>query len=172
MILQACRSGTAVGEIGDIKNNPGSSWSKKYRDNFIQDCIDKASQTVSASEAYKYCNCMTEKVETKYPDEADAEGKITGKEIETMKAECLNTDSVQSDQTEQKNTIAGWTVSDQKEFMDGCTPTVNKTLGTRGATDYCDCLLKKLMQEYPDPKNVDRVSKTHLSALATDCLGR
>ena len=31
--------------------------------------------------------------------------------------------------------------------------------------DYCDCMLKKLNQEYPDSKDVYKASKTHLRAL-------
>ena len=115
---------------------------------------------------------MTEKVEAKYPDETDADEKLSGKEIETMKAECVGPNSNEVNQAEQTNNLTGWSVADQKQFIDGCTPTVNKTLGTRAASDYCDCLLKKLMQEYPDSKSVDRASKTHLSALASECLGR
>jgi hypothetical protein len=174
VMLQACKSKSNVGAIGDIKNNKSNSrsWSKEYRTNFLQDCIDKASETVNASEAFKYCNCMTEKVEAKYPDETEADGKISAKEIQTLKAECLSMNSKESNQAEQTNNLIGWSVADQKEFMDGCTPTVNKTLGTTAASDYCDCLLKKLIQEYPDSKSVDRASKIHLSALASDCLGR
>lgn len=167
-----CNSKSQSSKIGDI-GSAGSGWTKNYRNNFLQDCIGKASKTVSPSEAFTYCNCMTEKVEAKYPDEMDVDAKLLNTDIAAMKQDCLASNSKkaiqQKDEADNSNS-QGWSDSDQRVFIDNCIPTVNKTLGTSGAAGYCDCLLKKLMQEYPDSKDVDKASRAHLAALASECL--
>lgn len=170
IILPGCKTKSNV--RGDNNANSSGSWSKQYRNNFIQDCIDKASENISASQAFKDCNCMTEKVEAKYPNETNVDEKLSNEEIQAMKTECLNSSTTQTNKSDQSNKSAGWSIYDQQEFIDNCMPTVNKTLGTRGANDYCDCMLKKLIQDYPDSKNVDKASKTYLNAIASDCLRR
>ncbi|MDB5199856.1 MAG: hypothetical protein JWO92_1819 [Chitinophagaceae bacterium] len=172
IISQGCRlKSGGTGIIGN-DNKSSDSWSKEYRSKFIQDCIDKASEKLSASKAFSYCNCITEKVEMKYPDENNV--KVSNEEIAGIKSACLVSGSAANNQSDQSNNsnLQGWSLSDRQEFMDNCPSTAIKTLGTIGANDYCDCMLKKLMQEYPDSKDVGNVSKTHISALAFDCLRR
>lgn len=188
--------GLKMPDIGDLKKNSNNSnpnnsnnsgWSKNYRDKFVQGCITKASEQVSESQASSYCNCMVVKVEAKYPNENDVDAKLTAADIESMRSGCT-TNSTQSNpnnpnqpnnynnpnQPNQPNNYnsQSWSLSDQREFMDNCTPGASKTLGTNAANNYCDCMLKKLMQEYPNSKDVGNVSKTHMSSLASDCLGR
>ena len=195
-------NGLKMPDIGNLKNNSNNSnnpnnhnnnnnnnnnnsnnlssgsWSKAYRDKFIQGCVSKASEKVSESEAYSYCNCMAVKVEAKYPNENEVDAKLTSTDIESMRNGCLpnsnqsNPSYNQPNNNNSNNNTAAWSVSDQREFMDNCTPGASKTLGTSAATDYCDCMMRKLMQEYPNSKDVGNVSKTHMSALANDCLGR
>lgn len=169
IILPGCKTKSNV--RGDNNSNI-SAWSKEYRNTFIQDCIDKASENVSASQAFKDCNCMAEKVEAKYPNETNVDEKLSNEEIQTMKTDCLSSSTTQTNNSDQSNKSTGWSVYDQREFIDNCIPTVNKTLDTMGANDYCDCMLKKLIQDYPDSKDVDKASKTYLNALASDCLRR
>ena len=182
-------NGFKMPDVGDLKNNSNNSnnsnsgsWSKTYRDKFVQGCVNKATEKVSQSEAFSYCNCMAAKVEAKYPNENDVDSRLTSQDIESMRTGCLsnsnqsdpsydNSNNNNSNNSNNYNT-ASWSLSDQREFMDNCTPGASKTLGTSAATDYCDCMMKKLMQEYPNSKDVGNVSKTHMSALANDCLGR
>ena len=174
IIFVGCRSRSGSSAIGDIKDLDSSGgWSKSYRDEFIKGCIDKAAETVNASEAATYCNCMAEKVEAGYPDENEVESKLSNKVIATMKKECLTFASKQDRKKEgNESSLQGWPDADQKQFIDNCIPTVNRMLNANGSAQYCDCLLKKLMQEYPDSKEVDKASRSHLSALANECLGR
>lgn len=165
-------------DVGDLNNNSNNSttgagsWSKEYRNKFLQGCIGKASEKVSASEAFSYCNCMTEKVEMKYPDEKVVDASLTNADIETMRVGCVSTTSTQTNPSNnQQNSSASWSAADQKEFMDNCTPGASKSLGTRAA-NYCDCMMKKLMVSYPNSADVGNVSKSQMSALASDCISR
>jgi len=190
--------GLKMPDIGDLKNNSNNSnnpnnynnsnnsnsgsWSKTYRDKFIEGCVTKASEKVSQSEAYSYCSCMATKVEAKYPNENTVDNSLTSADIETMRTGCLPNTSTQNnpsyDQSNNSNNsnnyhnTSSWSVADQNEFMDNCTPGASKTLGASGGNSYCDCMLKKLMSEYPNSKDVGNVSKEHMSALASQCLGK
>ena len=171
--------GINMPDIGDIKNNSttttsSGNWSKTYRDKFLQGCITKASEKVSASEAFSYCNCMTDKVEAKYPNEMEVDAKLTSADIESMRTGC-NSSTTQSnpgDQTTNNNNTytSNWSAADQKEFLDNCVPGASRTLGSNEAYNYCDCMMRKLMQEYPNSSTVGNVSKEHMSALAQECL--
>lgn len=168
----ASNKGNNMPDIGDLKNNTTttvSNWSKEYRNKFLQGCISKASEKVSAADAFSYCNCMTEKVEAKYPVETEVDAKLTEADIESMRVGC-NTNATSQTNPDQVNTSGGWSAAEQKEFMDICTPGAAKSMGTGTAADYCDCMLKKLMQEYPNSGEVDKVSKSHMTELAKDCL--
>ena len=90
--------GTNMPDVGDLKTTPlntmssgSSNWSMEYRDKFIRDCISKASEKVSNADATSYCNCMTEKVEVKYPNEKEVDAKLTSADIESMRPGCAVT---------------------------------------------------------------------------------
>jgi hypothetical protein len=173
------KSTSNMPDIGDLKNNStnstsgSGSWSKKFRNDFLQLCIGKASEKVSAAEAFSYCNCMTEKVELKYPDEKVVDASLTNADIESMRVGCVSTTSTQTNPSyNQQNSSASWSSSDQKEFMDNCTPGASKSMGTSGAYNYCDCAMKKLMQSYPNSADLANASETQLRALTADCLRR
>ena len=155
---------------GSDKSSVIVSWSKKFRDKLTQECITKVSQKLSATEAFRYCNCLTEKVEAKYPDEDEVQSNLSQADIESMKPDCLALTSVQNDRSAANS--QGWTAEDQREWMNNCTPDAGKTLGAAAANNYCDCMMRKLIKEYPDPKDIGSVSQTHLNALASDCLGK
>ena len=173
VLLSGCKTNSKLPEIGDITIKGQGNWSKDYRNKVIKDCIDKASKKLSVSDAFSYCDCMAKKVEAKYPDENEVE--LSKEDIDSMKTGCLPSNPAQGNQPGQSNDqddTKGWSDADKSEFMDNCIPTANRSLGPNGANDYCDCLLKKLMQEYPDSKNVDKATKAHLSILAAGCLGK
>ena len=175
-------NGLKMPDVGDFKNNSNntynSNWSKEYRDKFLQGCISKASEKVSAADAFSYCNCMAQKVEAKYPVETEVDNKLSEADIESMRAGCLPSTSNQTSPSNNQsnnntyNNSRGWSASDQREFMDNCTPGASKSLGTSAATDYCSCMMQKLMVEYPDSKDAGNATKSHMSELAADCLKR
>ena len=163
----------------DLKNiTPGNntasgSWSKEYRNKFLQTCISKASEKVSASDAFAYCDCMTTKVEAKYPVQTEVDAKLTAADIESMKGGCPTVSTPSNSSNNSSNSSsASWSASDQKEFMDNCTPGASKSLGQAKANDYCSCMLTKIMQEYPKSSDASNMPKSRMSELATQCLSR
>lgn len=170
-------NGFTMPDVGDLKNNSNSSgsWSQAYRSKFVQDCITKASESVGQADATSYCNCMVVKVEAKYPNENLVDASLTSADITTMRVGCAPNTSTQSNQSNQSYNNSGggsWSMTDQREFMANCTPGASTSLGTSGANDYCDCMLKKLMQAYPNSADVGNVSKEQMSTLAQDCIRR
>ena len=152
-------------------NSPvGVSWSKKFRDKFTQECITKVSESVSEAEALRYCSCLTEKVEAKYPDEDEVQSSLSQEDIESMKPDCLALTSVQNSGSAVNS--KGWSAQDQRDWMNNCVPGADKALGTSAANNYCDCMMRKLMKDYPDAKDIGSVSQSHLNALASGCLGK
>jgi hypothetical protein len=163
------RSGNEVTDKDD-KSSVTVSWSKKFRDKLKQECITKVSETVSEGEAARYCNCLNEKIESKYPDEDEVQSNLSQADIDSIKPDCLALTSVKNDRS--ANNTQGWSVEDQRGWMDNCTPGAGKTLGAAAANNYCDCMMRKLMKEYPDSKDIGSVSQSHLNALASGCLGK
>jgi hypothetical protein len=163
-----------VGDLGTGNNSTlgtGGSWSKEYRNKFVQGCIGKASEQISAAEAFSYCNCMAEKVEAKYPSQAQVDESLTDSDIESMKPGCLTSSSTQSNtNNNQSNDNKAWPAADQQIFMDNCVPGASKSLGSGTATTYCTCIMNKLMAESPNPQQVDKISRERMSVLAKDCL--
>ena len=172
IVISGCRSNSKPPQLGDITGIGAGNWSKEYRNKVMKDCIDKASEKLSVSDAFSYCDCMTKKAEAQYPDENEVD--LSKEDIESMRSICLPSNTAQSIQPDQSNNpdAKGWSVADKREFMDNCIPTADGSLGTRGANDYCDCLLKKIIQDYPDPDDADKASKTYLNKLSSDCLRR
>lgn len=152
----------------------GGSWTKEYRSKFLQGCITKASEKVSASDAFSYCDCMTNKVEAKYPTETEVDSKLTASDIETMKSGCPTTSnqSQNNNQSNNNNSSTSWSASDQKEFMDNCTPGASTSLGQTKASEYCSCMLYKIMQEYPKSADASNMPKSHMSELAKQCFSK
>jgi len=180
--------GLTMPDVGDLKNNTSnnnnntnsaSTWSKAFLSKNLSDCITRASNRLSASQAYTYCDCMMDKIQQKYPNENDAETKFTKEELVPIDAACLpadvnqnNSNDNQTNNNNQNNSNYSrqWSTSDQREFMNNCVPGASKTLGNTGATDYCSCVMNKIMAEYPDSKDARNIPKDHMTSLANDCL--
>ena len=186
MVFISCKeesgstSNNALMSVGDFQNNSDSiikkipGWSKEFLSKNLKDCISKAGNTMAAADAYSYCDCMMNKIQKKYPKENDAGTKFTKEELAVFRNACLPSPITQNNKKSKPvNSVAvTWSAADQTQFMDNCRPRVIKVLGAGGANNYCDCIMKKLIQEYPDSKEVDKVSEAHLKKLASDCLGR
>lgn len=159
-------------------NSEGKSgtgnWSKKDSDDFVDECVKKASERLSTGDALTYCRCMQNKVETKYPNVQNAAG-ISNSEMGSFKDDCLRENNISlggSSGTDDKlnNTSSSWTSTDIKEFKDNCIPNLVASMGTAKASDYCDCMLQKIMVESPDSKDADQIGKARMTEWAKDCL--
>ena len=147
-------------------NTSSGSWSQDYRSKFLSGCISKASESVTLAAATSYCECMAAKVELKYPVETEVDSKLTSADIDVMKVGCNA--SSQSQNNNQSNS-GSWSYAVQKQFMDDCIPAASSSLGQVKATTYCDCMMTKLMQEYPNSEDAVNMPKNRMSQLATEC---
>ncbi|MDQ6757411.1 MAG: hypothetical protein M3004_10800 [Bacteroidota bacterium] len=152
-----------------LPNNKSSvsNWSKTYRNKFLSNCINKVAQKMKAADAFNFCRCITEKEEEKFPDEHDADIKFTEADL---KDGCTTADAntLSDNQSRKTSNKSEWSATDQKEFMDNCVPHVSEGLGANAA-GYCNCILNKIMIEYPDPKDAGSIPKNKINLLATDC---
>ena len=65
-----------------------------------------------------------------------------------------------------------WTEKDKSEFVGGCMSRQAGELGAEKAKSYCQCLLEKVVQKYPNAYDAPYIKyDTALKKLATDCLG-
>ena len=58
----------------------GGSWSAKERSAFLSNCISSAKTGMGEEKAKNYCECMVYKVESRYPNAADA-GELTTEKL-------------------------------------------------------------------------------------------
>lgn len=166
---------------GDLRTkndtNTIGNWSKEFKYSFLQGCIGKASKTVSASDAFSYCNCITEKIEAKYPNQTEVNEKINDADIVSMKPDCFalssipeNSNDNQSGNKYNNNTLQEWSSSDQRSFIENCLPDATKGFGKEGASIYCSCVMNKLMIEASNIQILKNVSKIRMSELARQCI--
>lgn len=63
-----------------------------------------------------------------------------------------------------------WTKEQKDKFLDSC-------IGRAGANseinaeEYCGCMLDKVIEKYPDPKDVNKVDEKWMQEEAAKCLG-
>ncbi len=63
----------------------------------------------------------------------------------------------------------GWSDDDKKKFMDKCSEGAS-AMGEAGEK-YCQCMLDKIVEKYPDPKTVDKdMDKEWMQKEAMKCL--
>lgn len=77
------------GTTSSTTTTNSGSWSSTDKDMFMKTCTDAAVKGgMGESKASNYCSCMLGKIETAYPNSADA-GKMTANETTEMAKECL-----------------------------------------------------------------------------------
>ena len=155
-------------------NNTSSSWSKDFRAKFINDCVNSASGELGNAQAQTYCACMEDKISKKYPDENDAQNKMTKEDVENLKGGCLGNqtnNNPNNNPNYQNNNQKQWSNDDQGSFLQNCISSGIKTMDAGTATQLCDCLLQKLMQEYPSKSAANAISQEHSAELETQCMG-
>ena len=69
-------------------NNFG--FSQNYKNNFTRECIKKASNTITKSDAETYCSCVLERVMTKYTSGNEADKNLlNNNDLEKFVQPCL-----------------------------------------------------------------------------------
>ena len=66
-----------------------------------------------------------------------------------------------------------WTEKDKSEFVSACYATAVKdsNIGERNAKTYCNCLLEKVIEKYPDASDVQYIKyDPAIVSIAKNCL--
>lgn len=143
------------------------NWSDDYRKELRTEIHEYARKN-GIPNTLDYGICVIDALEAKFPGEnVDKQSAEAQQILQNCKTNNSQTPSL-SDQSNTNNS-AQWSAADQKEFMDNCTPGAVKSLNERAGTEYCDCMMKKLMQEYPNSKDVGNATESHLTQLAVAC---
>jgi hypothetical protein len=139
-------------------------WTKEEKTEFITACIGTAKSNMSTDSARRYCICMQENVEAKYPVSADA-SKLTSEDLTSP---------------EWKKLIQGclsghWSDEDRKAFMTSCVDVAKNTLGEGKAKSYCECMLYKVEKKYPNSADAAKLNEEELAKpawqkAAKDCM--
>lgn len=62
-----------------------------------------------------------------------------------------------------------WPDADQKAFMDSCVPGAAENPSI-DANKYCNCMLEKIMDKYPNPKDAEKMTMADMMSDAEKCL--
>ncbi|MEO5647996.1 MAG: hypothetical protein ABIQ56_06515 [Chitinophagaceae bacterium] len=171
---QGSSAGSKAGLDGGNSNSSTANWSKKDTDDFVDECVKKASEKLSTGDAITYCRCMQKKVEGKYPD-VQAAAKISNTEMSNFKDQCLRDNNISIGGNSGSNddsygSSPAWSSADMKEFKDNCVPGLITSMGNSKASNYCDCMLEKIMVASPDSKDAGQIGKSTMTEWAKDCL--
>jgi hypothetical protein len=137
-------------QAGDVKKG----WASSDRQLFITDCIATAVNSMSRDSARFYCYCMQEKLEKKYPD-IERANKLSADDLETPEWQNAARDCITG--------ISSWSSADRSEFMSECVNSGKESIGEAKAKKYCECMLFKIEQRYPDPANADDLDEEKLA---------
>jgi hypothetical protein len=129
-------------------------WPSAERNGFITECINSAKAGMSEDSARFYCWCMQEKVEKKYPTIEEA-SKLTAEEMGSpeWKKEinaCLSG--------------GGWKNADRSGFLTNCIETAKAGIGAEKTKTYCECMLFKIEQRFPDPAEAGKLTAEMLNS--------
>jgi len=140
-------------------------WPSSERATFISECIKTARASLSEDSARHYCYCMEETMEIKYPNFGDA-GKITTEELQSPEWKKLINNCL---------TESHWDTKNREIFLSDCINSAKNGLGESKAKSYCECMLFKVEQHYPDPQDLGKLTDEKLASpewkkIARGCL--
>jgi hypothetical protein len=129
-------------------------WPSPQRATFISECVKVAKNSMSEDSARHYCYCMEEKMEIKYPDYQDAD-KITKEELQSAEWKKLINNCL---------TESHWDTKNRETFLTDCVNSAKTNLGDSKAKSYCECMLYKVEQHYPNPQDAGKLTAEKLAS--------
>lgn len=144
-------------------------WSQKEIDKFIDQCAADRPENISSDDAFKYCGCVQLKIAGKYPD-VQSVSKVSKDEMKRLFDDCFSGE-VSRDDTDDE-TSPPWSNAEIKKFKDKCVPKLVSQLGAANARNYCDCMLEKIMVEYPDSKDAEEIAEKQILDWANLCAAK
>jgi hypothetical protein len=129
-------------------------WASSERASFISECTRTAKASMSEDSARHYCYCMEEMMEIKYPNSGDA-GKITKEELQSPEWKKLINNCL---------TESHWNTKNRESFLSDCVNSAKTNLGDTKAKSYCECMLFKVEQHYPNPQDAGKLTPEVLAS--------
>jgi hypothetical protein len=153
-ILLACFVLFSFNLVLRAQNGEKKGWPSAERFGFLSECIKSAMAGMSEDSARFYCWCMQEKVEKKYP---------TVEEVAKLTAEEMNSPEWKKE-INACLTGGGWKSADRSEFLTNCIEVATTNIGAEKAKNYCECMLFKVEQRFPNSADVSQLTSEKLNS--------
>jgi hypothetical protein len=135
--------------------NDEKGWSERNKQAYISSCVTDNRSAIGEKQVKAYCECMQKRVQEKYPDYRDADKLTMSQNLEITNACALK----------------GWSDDEKKVFMNSCAET-RQTMGDNKeqAATYCDCMMQKIQEKYPDVTKTGNIPNEEMTAMARECM--
>lgn len=147
-----------------LTSNGYGQWEYEARKAFKDTCLKRSSSLLNLNGAESYCDCALEKMMEKYPlpESAREADSVFLKEVSL---DCTEQVAIHADSL---YASSSWTTPSKDEFLTGC----RNSLANSGIDPepYCNCVLEKLMAEFPDPLRIHSLSAQDINRMAAGCL--
>jgi len=148
--------------VNNNGNNPGGGrWSPALRNAIMQGCLGEVGNDPQAKEK---CDCWVGKVEARFPNAQTAD-QIPEEAANQLATECMQqfgggnyVPPVNNDYGNEYNnnindggvTARTWPSAQRQQWIMGCAGNAQQTFGLnqQQATEYCDCITRKVEQKY------------------------
>ena len=167
--------GRKNGKDGQADYTDGGEWSRTDKKAFDEKCLETLEN--DAAKAKIFCPCFFEKISKKYASMKEIDEKSNEEEGKRLATLCMDETGLGKKKNDfnddDENNTGGWTRSDENKFVNECSGTAAPNLGEARASQYCNCMLKKMKREYPSyaaaEKALQGMSQEEIKELAADC---
>jgi hypothetical protein len=157
-----------TGDVTDTKTTNFSSngdWSDADIRSFNKQCLESMDNNEEV--ANKVCPCALEKFKEKYSSLAEMDKKSTEAEGKRIGEECVA--EVKGEIGNNNTGLAnnGWPEVEKTSFTKNCV--TNAMAGGQTklvAEGYCDCMLSKMQQLYPDINDAGKLTEAQINRIA------
>ncbi|MBP7557586.1 MAG: hypothetical protein KA821_15020 [Chitinophagaceae bacterium] len=148
---------------GNVNNTGGGRWSPALRNAIMQGCLGEVGNDPQAREK---CDCWVGKVEARFPNAQTAD-QIPEEAANQLATECMQqfgggnyvppvNNEFGNDNINNNNindggvTARTWPAAQRQQWIMGCAGNAQQTFGLnqQQATEYCDCITRKVEQKY------------------------
>lgn len=87
--------------------------------------------------------------------------------------EYINDEDNSEDEDEsnyRKSSSKGWSSAEKNTFMSTCVDGAKSSMGQSKATSYCNCMMDKIEEIYPDANDAEKMDQQKMMEMAQDCL--
>ena len=142
-----------VAEVTITADTTRPKWNEGDKMKNFYACVGEASKLTSESKARKYCSCVLEQAQAKFPDPQDYE--ILAKQGQKVLLEVMGDEIIACTQqhiTDPKDvttTEIEWTASAEAIFKNHCINQLQADAPQLNADAYCSCMTEKMKYRFP-----------------------